>query len=220
MPAKSPALRRELRGSPFGLPFEALPIHRFDARKQPGVLSDGVVERGDFRPHFALHRLKLPGVHGRRPDVVNRIHAAERASRPLERHQRVVEGRGGRVGRDLVDLEQFLRHGGLQGRLEINHAHAVERRKSAVGPGPRSEQRIDLEGAAPNVVDPRAYLRIRRSLDHPFPSFERQMMQDRPIGDIGILEPLRRPRVEHADRGQPLDLANIVAVGQELRMFA
>jgi hypothetical protein len=117
-------------------------VRRLDAPEERRVLRDAVGERREPRCHAALHRLELGGAHRRAPDTVGGAYPVERAPGALQRGDRVVEGRRRGVGGDAVDLGELLGHRGLERRLEVADLDAVERRHTAVRPGPAGEQRV------------------------------------------------------------------------------
>ena len=117
-------------------------VHRLDAREQLGVLEDPVAELGQLRRHLALDGLHVRVVHGGGVDAVYRRDTVERVARSLHRHDGVLEGGRSGIGRDAVDLGQVLRHGRLQGGLQVGGLEAAERRNAPPGAGPGLEQRL------------------------------------------------------------------------------
>ncbi len=107
----------------------ALLLHqRIDAPEQLGVLVDAHGVLGEARRHLALDRLdRLVGV-GAREIVENGRHAIEAAPGALQRLDRVLERRPGRVLGDHLDFRDVVGKRLVEGRHEMLVAHAVERR--------------------------------------------------------------------------------------------
>jgi hypothetical protein len=92
----------------------------------------------------ALDLLHLVVVHRRGVDVVDGGGAGERLARLLHRDDGVLESRRLRVGRDLVDFFQLLRHPLFDGGLDVLHLELAERRHAALRPLPGREKHVLL----------------------------------------------------------------------------
>ena len=102
--------------------------HRGHAREQTGVEIDGVMGGREFRRQRRLRRLqRLVGV--RRSDRIERMpHAVEQATALLQRHQRVLEGRRRRIGRDFHGFRAQSRHARVHRRPVVGLFDLVEGR--------------------------------------------------------------------------------------------
>ncbi len=113
-----------------------------DAREEPCVLDDPVVEAGEPGLHLALDVLESGRAHRRGEDAVDRRRPVERPAAALHRLERVRErGRRGVIG-DAVDLGQPFGHRDLERRLEVLDLHLVERRNAAERATPRGNQGV------------------------------------------------------------------------------
>ena len=131
---------------PLLLRIEAEPIarlvHRGDAREEPAVLEDLVVEGGELRCHLGLDGLDLRVVHRRGVDAVDGADPIESQAGPLHRDDGVLERRGVRALGDAIDLLQVLGHCGFQRRCDVLDLEFPEGRDPAVRARPGHEQRI------------------------------------------------------------------------------
>ncbi|MNE29045.1 hypothetical protein D3C80_1225130 [compost metagenome] len=121
-------------------------LDRLDAGVEGGVLVDGVGMGGEQGLQFGLDGAELGRGQAGRQDAVEGPRPLQRAARGLIGGHGVVEGRGGPVGGDAVDVGQLVLHGLDQGGLQVLDLDLVPRRNAAVRAGPGSIGRVAGQG--------------------------------------------------------------------------
>jgi hypothetical protein len=90
---------------------------------------------------FPLDRLQFASRFGPGQVPEHAAHAVHGRARPLQRGDRIVEGRRVRVADYGRDFRLVVGHGALVGRLDVRRFDALERRQFE-RPGPGLEKRV------------------------------------------------------------------------------
>ena len=117
-------------------------VHRTHSAKERRIEHDRIDMSGQSGQPLALELLVL-----RVRDVFtchreHALDAIERTARPVDRGDRVLEGRRRRIGRDRLDLAALVGHGGFKRLREMRRYHVGPGRNTAIRPWPGSDQRV------------------------------------------------------------------------------